>query len=71
MMLLSQGPVFWRLFCLSLSLHTLSHAPKTDTLADRQPRCTLILSASRNVVLHAEQTSLSSKPYYCFAELCY
>lgn len=71
MMLLSQGPVFWRLFCLSLSLRTLSHAPKTDTLADRQPRYTLILSASANVVLHAEQTSLPSKPYYCFAELCY
>ena len=51
------------LFCLSLSLHALSLALKTDTLAD--------MSASADVVLYAEQTSLSSKSYYHFAELCY
>lgn len=27
-MLLSQGPVFWRLLCLTLSLHVLSHASR-------------------------------------------
>ena len=54
-MLLSRGPVFWRLLCLTLSLRVLSHALKTDVLADT--------SASAGGVLHVEQTSLSSKPY--------
>ena len=54
MLLLSQGPAFWRLFCPTLSFCVPSHALKTDILTD---------TASAGV-LCAEQTSLSSKPYY-------
>ena len=46
----------------SPSLSALSHAVKIDTLADT--------SASADA-LHTEQTSLSSKLYCYFAELCY
>lgn len=48
---------------LTLSLHALSHELKADTLADT--------SASADAVLQAEQSSLSSKFYYWFAEPCY
>ena len=53
MLLLSQGPVFWRLLCLTLSLYAISHALKADTSVDT--------SASTDVVLHAEQTYLIVK----------
>ena len=53
----SRGP-----FCLPLSLSALSHALEIGTLADT--------SASADVT-HTEQTSLSSKLYCYFAELCY
>lgn len=48
---------------LTLSLCAFSHELKADTLADT--------SASADTILQAEQSSLSSKFYYCFAELCY
>ena len=50
----------WRLFCLTLSLRAVSHALKTDVLADT--------SASAGVVLHVEQSCLPSKPY-CLTSL--